>query len=124
MSSTEWTLLIVAGGIGAGARYIVNGLVMRGRRAAFPLGILIVNVSGSFVLGLLTALAALAPVWLAIVGTGLVGGFTTFSTVMVDTVLLAQRRRREWAWLNLVGTLLACVVAAALGILIGGLFPR
>ena len=42
----------------------------------------------------------------------------------VETALLAQRGRRDWAWVNLVGTLVACVVAAAIGFTIGGLFPR
>lgn len=125
MSGLEIVALIVGGGLGAGARYVVDGVVMRGRRGAFPVGILLVNVSGSFLLGLLTALAAvIGPVWLTIAGVGVLGGFTTFSTVSVETVLLARAGRRDWAWLNLLGTLLACVVAAALGVLIGGLFPR
>jgi len=125
VSGLEIVALIVGGGLGAGARYVVDGVVMRGRRGAFPVGILLVNVSGSFLLGLLTALAAvIGPVWLTIAGVGVLGGFTTFSTVSVETVLLARAGRRDWAWLNLLGTLLACVVAAALGVLIGGLFPR
>lgn len=125
MSGLEIVALIVGGGLGAGARYVVDGVVMRGRRGAFPVGVLLVNVSGSFLLGLLTALAAvIGPVWLTIAGVGVLGGFTTFSTVSVETVLLARAGRRDWAWLNLLGTLLACVVAAALGVLIGGLFPR
>lgn len=125
MSAVDWATLIVGGGLGAGARYLLDGAIMRGRRDAFPLGILIVNVLGSFALGVLTGLgAAIAPAWMAIAGVGVLGGFTTFSAVSVETVLLGQRGRRDWAWLNLVGTLVLCVVAAALGILIGGLFPR
>lgn len=125
MSGLEIVALVVGGGLGAGARYVVDGLVMRGRKGAFPLGILIVNVSGSFLLGLLTALATMiGPVWLAIAGVGVLGGFTTFSTVSVETVLLARAGRRDWAWINLLGTLVACVVAAALGVMIGGLVPR
>lgn len=125
MTAAEIAALIIGGGLGAGARYVVDGLVMRGRKDAFPLGILVVNAGGSFLLGLLTALAAaIGPVWLAIAGVGLLGGFTTFSTVSVETVLLAQRRRRDWAWTNLVGTLVVCVVAAAIGYMIGGLLPR
>ena len=69
-------------------------------------------------------LAQVSPAWLAIIGTGVLGGFTTFSTVAVETVLLAQRRRRDWAWVNLLGTFLVCLVAAAVGLMIGGLFPR
>ncbi len=125
MNGAEVAALVVGGGVGAGARYVLDGLVMRGRSDAFPLGILVVNVIGSFLLGLLTALApAIGHTWLAILGVGLLGGFTTFSAVAVDSVRLARRGRRDWAWADLVGTLVACVVAAALGFMIGGLFPR
>lgn len=124
MNGVEWVALIVGGGLGAGARYLVDGAIMRGRRGIFPIGILVVNVIGSFLLGLLTGIPHLAPAWLAILGTGVLGGFTTFSSVAVETVLLAQRRRRDWAWVNLVGTFVLCLVAAAVGLTIGGLFPR
>ena len=124
MNALEIAALVGGGGLGAGARYLVDGAIMRGRRGAFPLGILVVNVIGSFLLGFLTGIPHLASVWLAILGPGVLGGFTTFSTVAVESVLLAQRRRRDWAWMNLVGTLVLCVVAAAIGFTIGGLFPR
>lgn len=124
MNALEWGALIVGGGIGAGARYLLDGAIMRGRKDAFPLGILVVNIVGSFLLGLLTGVPQVSPAWLAIIGTGVLGGFTTFSTVAVETVLLAQRRRRDWAWVNLLGTFLVCLVAAAVGLAIGGLFPR
>lgn len=125
MNVADWVLLIVGGGVGAAARYLLDGAVMKGRTGAFPLGILVVNASGSFLLGLLTGLgSAIAPAWVSIIGVGMLGGFTTFSTVSAESVLLAQRGRRDWAWLNLLGTLVVCIVAAALGVLIGGLFPR
>jgi len=125
VNGVEFAALVVGGGLGAGARYTVDALAMRGRRDAFPAGILIVNISGSAVLGLLTGLGALvAPAWIAILGVGLLGGYTTFSTVSVETVLLRQRGRRDWAWVNLLGTFGAAVVAAALGLMVGGLLPR
>ena len=125
MSTLDWLLLIGGGALGAGARYLVDGAVMKGRAGAFPLGILVVNVLGSFALGLLTGLGpTVAPAWLNILGTGVLGGFTTFSTVSVEAVLLGQRGRRDWAWANLLGTLALCLAAAAVGLLIGGLFPR
>lgn len=120
----ELLLLATAGlgGLGAGLRYTVDVLVMRGRRGAFPLGILVVNATGSFVLGVLTGLApAVGGEWLTLLGVGLLGGYTTFSTVSTETVLLAQRRRREWAWGNLLGTLGVCALGAALGIGLGRL---
>ena len=124
MNALEITALLVGGALGAGARYVLDGAIMRGRSGAFPLGVLVVNVLGSFLLGLLTGIPHVAAVWLTILGVGVLGGFTTFSTVAVETVLLAQRRRRDWAWVNLLGTFLVCLVAAAVGLTIGGLFPR
>ncbi|MGU3357203.1 fluoride efflux transporter FluC [Microbacterium sp. M4A5_1d] len=116
--------LVVAGGAGAGIRYVLDVLLMRGRRDAFPVGILVINVTGSGLLGLLTGLGALvAPDWLAVLGIGLLGGYTTFSTVSVDTIQLMRRGRRDWAIVNLVGTFAMAVIAAAIGIVIGGLLP-
>jgi len=110
-----------AGGAGAGLRYLVDVAVMRGRREAFPLGILIVNISGSFALGVVVGLgAAIAPPAIAlVVGTGLLGGYTTFSTVSVESVLLFQRKRRRAAIVNVIGTLALALAAAALGGLTG-----
>ncbi|CAI9389847.1 fluoride efflux transporter CrcB [Microbacterium sp. T2.11-28] len=125
MSALELVALVIGGGLGAGGRYVVDGLVMRGRTGVFPLGILVVNVTGSFALGLLTGMAAvIGPLWMTILGVGVLGGFTTFSTVSVESVLLAQAGRRDWAWLNLLGTLVAAVIAAAVGFMLGGLLPR
>lgn len=120
---TPWTFiaLAVAGGIGAGLRYAVDALVMHRRTGRFPLGILIVNVSGSFLLGGVTGLgtAVLGDV-ATILGVGLLGGYTTFSTVSVETVLLAQRGTRAAAAGNLLGTLALSLAAAALGLLATG----
>jgi CrcB protein len=63
--------------------------------------------------------ATIVPADLAVVlGTGLLGGYTTFSTVSVETVLLAQRGRRAAATVNLAGTLALSLLAAALGVLV------
>ncbi|WP_331282644.1 fluoride efflux transporter FluC [Microbacterium sp. H37-C3] len=116
--------LVVAGGAGAGIRYVLDVLLMQGRRDAFPVGILVINVTGSGLLGLLTGLGTLvAADWLAVLGIGLLGGYTTFSTVSVDTIQLMRRGRRDWAIVNLVGTFAMAVIAAAIGIVIGGLLP-
>ncbi|MDS0199701.1 CrcB family protein [Microbacterium imperiale] len=125
MSTGMLIALVVAGGVGAGIRYVVDVVVTRGRREAFPIGILVVNVTGSAMLGLLTGLGTvIGAEVMAVLGIGLLGGYTTFSTVSVETVQLARRGRRDWAVVNLVGTLAAAVVAAAIGMTIGGLFPR
>src|SRR5690606_32056444 len=72
----------IAGGIGAALRYLVDNSVPERLRARYPWGIALVNLTGSFALGIVTAL--LPGVWLTIIGTGLLGGYTTFSTAAVD----------------------------------------
>lgn len=125
MNLFEMAALVVGGGLGAGARYVMDAAIMRGRSGAFPLGILLVNVLGSFLLGLVTGLGPhVAPAWASILGVGVLGGFTTFSTVSTETALLAERGRRDWAWVNLIGTLVLALIAAAAGLVIGELFPR
>lgn len=110
----------VAGGVGAGLRFLVDAGLHRVFRGAFPLGILIVNVTGSLALGIVTGAATGTPMaW--VVGAGLLGGYTTFSTVMVETWLLGEAGERRTAWANALGSVLACAAAAALGLWIGAL---
>lgn len=116
-----WLLLLVAvaGGAGAGLRYVLDRLITS-RRGSFPVGILVVNATGSFALGLLTGLGAVIwPELAAVLGVGLLGGYTTFSTVSVESVLLAERRRWRDAAANLFGTLALAVAAAAAGVALG-----
>ena len=59
--------------------------------------------------------------WATAIGVGLLGGYTTFSTVSVETVLLGRGGRRDWAWINLIGTLVISGIAAAVGVGLGRL---
>ena len=88
----------------------------------FPLGTFVINVSGSLVLGVLTGLGesgALGPSMVAVLGTGMMGGYTTFSTASVETVQLLRSGKTRTAVLNGLGMLVVSVGAAALGLLIG-----
>ena len=117
-----WLMLVVAvaGGLGAGLRYVVDRRLTPARGSRFPTGILVVNVSGSLALGLVTGLGTVvAPEVSLAIGLGLLGGYTTFSTVSVETVLLAERRRWRDAALNLFGTLALAVAGAGLGLAVG-----
>ncbi len=86
--------------------------------AAFPLGILLINVIGSFVLGLLTGAAShgLGPLVLAFGATGVCGGFTTFSTWAYDTVRLSGAGDRLFATANVAVTVAGGMLAAAAGL--------
>lgn len=117
-----WLMLVVAvsGGLGAGLRYVVDSLLTPSAGSRFPVGILVVNVSGSLALGLVTGLGiVVAPELSLAIGLGVLGGYTTFSTVAVETVLLAERRRWRDAALNLLGTLVLALAGAGLGITVG-----
>lgn len=116
MNPIELVLVAVAGGAGAGLRWLVDATLRRDR--GFPWPILIVNVTGCFVMAVLaTAFAGAPSPALTVITAGLLGGYTTFSTVSVDTVELWIARRYVAAVGNGVGTLLACALAAALGML-------
>ncbi|WP_413601663.1 fluoride efflux transporter FluC [Curtobacterium sp. Curtsp57] len=121
MSALELLLVAVSGGVGAALRFLLDGLV-KARISGFPLGTVVINVSGSLVLGLLTGLGqagTLALPAVAILGTGMMGGYTTFSTASVETVQLLRSGKTRLAVLNGLGMLVVSVGAAALGLLLG-----
>lgn len=112
------TPLLVALGaaVGAPLRYLVDRAVSSRHDSLFPWGTLAVNVAGSFLLGLLAAatLHTSAPV-LAMFGTGLCGGLTTYSTFGYETIRLLRDRARLVAVLNVVVSIVAGSGAAAAG---------
>ncbi|MEZ5078007.1 MAG: fluoride efflux transporter CrcB [Solirubrobacterales bacterium] len=114
-----WIGVGALGALGALARFRVAGAVTARRASAFPYGTFVVNVSGGFTLGLLTGLGVNGDAML-VFGTGLLGGYTTFSTWMVE----AQRLGEDASWVEmsayLLGSMLAGLVAAAAGWLLGG----
>jgi fluoride exporter len=117
-------LLGLAGGLGAGTRFVVDGIVRSKIRTALPVGTIAINVTGSFLLGLVAGAVMVhaAPVELqAIAGTGFLGGYTTFSTASFETVRLIQSRRTGLALLNGVGTAVAGIGAAAAGLALASL---
>lgn len=112
-------LVALAGGLGAATRFVVDGVVRR----RFPLlPTLVVNVSGSLALGLLAGLAlrgAVPGAVLTVLGTGFLGGYTTFGTASAETVRHVAERRWAAAILGSVGMLVAGVVACAAGVALG-----
>ena len=123
MSALTWVAFLVAAGIGAPARYVLDGLVTGRMGGSFPWGTLVVNVSGSFVLGGVTGLAlihGLDPRLRLVLGTGFCGSFTTFSTFTFETVRLIEEGAAVLALRNVLGSLLAGAGAAAAGMAIVG----
>lgn len=114
------TVLYVALGaaVGAPLRYVVDRLVQRRRESVFPWGTMTVNVVGSFALGMLVSAGVSGGVG-ALVGMGICGAFTTYSTFSYETLRLIEDGARPLALANVVGSVVAGVAAAALGWWIG-----
>ncbi len=121
--------IALAGGLGAATRLITDGVITsrlsrpdhptRGR--TFPIGTFVINVLGSFLLGLTFGLTQQRVVGQSaelIIGTGFLGGFTTFSAASVETVRLLGGRRWRAAVVCGAGMLVAAIGAAALGFVI------
>ena len=110
--------IAVAGAVGAPARFLLEYAVGERWTPRWPVGTFLVNVTGSFVLGLLTGLAlyhALPSAPKTVLGTGFCGAYTTFSTFTYETVRLAERRDARAVTVNVLASLVVPVLAAALG---------
>jgi fluoride exporter len=106
------------GGIGAVARFLLDGAVSRRAGRAFPYGTLAVNLSGAFVLGLLSGAALGGDAW-RLWGVGLIGAFTTFSTWTLESHRLAEDGQGRLGAVNFIVSLVLGVLLAFLGRKIG-----
>ncbi|WZH37797.1 MAG: fluoride efflux transporter CrcB [Microbacterium enclense] len=120
MTPLVFAAVALAGGAGAAARYLLDVAIRRRTGERFPWGILVVNLSGALALGILSPLPA-DEAWRWIVGTGLLGGYTTFSAVAVTTALLADEGRARAATIYAVVSFVGSVLAAAVGLTLGSL---
>jgi len=132
-------LVAVGGALGAVSRYALSSFIANRYKAqetltrkVLPLGTMTVNIIGSFLIGFLTALIALirwslrfepksyvdahATFLTLLLVTGFCGGFTTFSTAIVDAVELARQGYRRAAWTSVIVTLIPAFIALNLGL--------
>jgi len=117
-------LLALAGGLGAVARFLLDTVVRSRVGTAFPAGTALINLTGSLLLGLVVGLAgsgALPDALRLVVGTGFLGGYTTFSAASVETEALVVARRPAAAIANGLVVPVACVALAAAGLALGAL---
>lgn len=122
MTPLIFTWVTLAGGLGATVRMLLDGVLKAAWGLRFPWATAFINLSGSFVLGLLTGLVTGQLVdaqWQSVLGTGFLGGYTTFSTASLETVRLLQAQQHGAALFNALGVLIVCVLAAALGLWLG-----
>ncbi len=116
-------LIGAAGALGAAARFGVAEWIARQWRRHFPVATLLINVSGTFALGLLLSspcgTTTSASDLRLVLGTGFLGGYTTFSALCFETFASARSGRHRSAWLYAIGTLALGALAAAAGIALG-----
>ncbi len=116
-------LIIGFGGfLGANLRFLVQTWAAERFSSTFPLGTLVANLTGSFILAffltLITQRALASPDWRLFVAVGLLGGYTTFSSFTYETLSLAQEGRWLPGGINLVGNVVVGLVAAYAGIVL------
>jgi CrcB protein len=120
MARFFWVCL--GGALGTGARFLLSGWLAAAWGPGFPVGTLAVNVIGSFLLGLIMQIAFttyIPPAWRLFLSTGVMGGFTTYSSFNYETLKLFQDSAWGLGALNLALTVLSCLGAGLLGLYAG-----
>lgn len=115
-------LIFLGSGLGAISRYGISNLIHGLFGRAFPYGTLVVNASGSFIMGLLFIIilerfGALAPQLRAFLLIGFLGGYTTFSSFSIETLTLLEQGAWISASLNILLNIIVCISLAWLGVL-------
>jgi len=114
-------LLVCAGGaLGSGARYLVGGWIAAAAGVTFPVGTLVINAIGSFLISIVMYLGlsagAIGPDVRVFLAVGILGGFTTYSSFNYETLALVERGAWPLAAAYLAATLLGCLAAGVLGL--------
>ncbi len=118
------TLLLVGlgGALGSVARHLISAGIQRSSHSGYPWGTSVVNLSGSFLLGIVFAVfdsLEFSDALLAFFVAGILGGYTTFSTFSIENMKLLENRRYGWFLQNAIGQIVAGLAAAALGYVLG-----
>ncbi len=124
MSVGVWIAFLLAAAVGASARYLLDGAVQDRSGGEFPWGTCIINISGSFILGVLSGLAlyhAFPDDAKLVLGTGFCGAYTTFSTFTFETIRLAETGLTRAAIRNVIVNTGGCLLAAGAGLALAGL---
>ena len=122
--------VILGGGLGSALRYWISGLVARQWGESFPLGTLVVNVTGSFAIGLFATLTSpdgrflVSPTARTLFMVGICGGYTTFSSFSLQTLNLIRDGQWLYAGMNLLLSLALCLLGVWLGHLTAQVFNR
>ncbi|WDD96656.1 fluoride efflux transporter CrcB [Thalassomonas actiniarum] len=121
-STTLYLFVALGGACGASLRFFISQLVLNWLGKGFPFATLMVNISGSFIMGFLYGLIEQGilevSVYRTLIGIGFLGAFTTFSTFSLDSLLLIQQGELLKAMVNILLNVVLCILAAALGMFI------
>lgn len=123
MKPVDIAAVVVGAGIGGGLRYVVGGWMAERWGTAFPWHTLVINVSGAFLLGVLMAVSVqrglVSPEMRLFLGVGVLGGFTTFSTLSYETVALLEQGFVVQGAANMFGSGVLGIAAAIAGLILG-----
>jgi len=115
-------LVILGGGFGSGARYLVGGWVAQALGSAFPYGTIGINALGSFLISVVMYLSltagAITPDLRLLLATGIMGGFTTYSTFNYESLAFFQQGAWLLGALNILATVFVCLAAGAIGLML------
>lgn len=118
----RFLMVAIGGAAGAVARYAVSLVVALFWKSEFPLATLLINVSGAFILGFFSTMAAeripVDPLWRLLIATGFVGAYTTFSTFEYETERLTSTGAAGWALVNVLTSVIVGFAAVRLGVIL------
>ena len=121
----RFLLICLGGAVGTALRYLTSGVAARWLGADFPYGTFIVNITGSFLIGVIqqvgTTSLLISDTTRLFLAVGVMGGMTTYSSFSYETVRLAQSGAWVQAWLNVLVTTALCLGLCFLGIGVGKL---
>jgi CrcB protein len=124
----RFVLICCGGAFGTGARYLLGGWIARAMGPSFPFGTLSVNLIGSFLIGCIMVFSlrtgSVSDTTRMVLTTGVLGGFTTYSTFNYETLEYFKAGAWTWGALNMAATGLCCLVAGVLGSWLGLVLAR